>query len=156
MRTETGYTLAIKAYNEGVDPKPFLNEVKIFEHLQNLQGICIPVVVGSGESIFAGTIRGIIIMSYEGIGAATFELTETVLERIGGAFSAIHANRVYHQDITLRNILINEDKVSVIDFESAAICDREAPFLEGEQEVVERACARVRLSRDNDRFLDAY
>jgi len=49
----------------------------------------------------------------------------------------------YHRDVTLGNTRV---KVSVIGFESAAICDGEAPALEREQEVAERACAGIRVS----------
>ena len=51
------------------------------------------------------------------------------------------------------NILTHEDKDIVIDFEMAVIYERDAPVLEGEREAVERACAYVRLFRDNSHFL---
>ena len=103
--------------------------------------------------MYDGAKTGIIIMSYEGVNAELCDLTDTILDRIASAFSAIHGNCVHHGDVTLRNILVNGDKISVIDFEAASICDRDSPTLEGEQEVVERACARVKKSGDNDHFL---
>jgi hypothetical protein len=163
IRTPTGYTLAVKAYNEATRPDPdypvrdpFYNELEVYHHLRDLQGVCVPVVLCGDEAIFAGTMRHVIFMSFEGMSVARCELTDSLLEGIERAFAAIHAECVHHDDVTLANVLINGDKVSVIDFESARICDEGAPLLEGKQEVVERACERVRRSAENSRFLNAY
>lgn len=152
VRTGTGYTLVVKAYNENVDSMPFDNEIKIYKHLLELQGVFVPVVIGTGKAVFAGTTRHIIVMSYAGISANNCDLTVDVLDRISSAFSAIHAHCVYHQDISLRNILITEDNVSVIDFESAVICPRDSIMVPGEQVNVEKACAAVKTSGRNGDF----
>jgi RIO-like serine/threonine protein kinase len=152
VRTASGYALVVKAYNEDADAAPYCNELKIYRHLSKLQGIYVPVIVGSGKAVFAGTTRDVIMMSYGGASANDCYLTTNILDRIASAFSAIHANGVYHQDVSLRNILIDEDKVSVIDFESATICPRDSIMVPGEQERVEKACAAVKLSGRNNNF----
>jgi predicted Ser/Thr protein kinase len=152
VRTGTGYTLVVKAYNENADSRSFDNEVKIYKHLSELQGVFVPVVIGTGKDVFAGTTRHIIIMSYAGISADNCDLTVDILDRIAGAFSAIHANCVYHQDISLRNVLITENNVSVIDFESGVICPRDSIMVPGEQANVEKACAAVKISGKNGDF----
>jgi len=155
VRTPTGYTLVIKVFNEKADLEPFRNELEIYNHLEKLQGVCIPVVVGSGESVYAGTMRCIIIMSYEGVTAtnADLNLTDAMLDRIASVFSAIHCNSVFHQDLSLANVLVNDDKVTVIDFESATICERDAHVLKEEQRIVEEACDRVKVSGDKQFFM---
>jgi hypothetical protein len=100
VRTGAGYTLVM--YNENVDSMPFDNEIEIYKHLLELEGVIVPVVIGTGKAVFAGTTRHIIIMSYAGISADNCDLTVDVLDRISSTFSAIDPHRVYHQDISLR------------------------------------------------------
>ena len=89
--TATGYTLVIKLYN---DLDPFQNESRSprtsLEIARNLYSQC------RRQRRNTRTMHSIIIMSYKGICVATYNLTDTILDRIANAFSAIYGNYVYH------------------------------------------------------------
>jgi RIO-like serine/threonine protein kinase len=116
-----------------------------------LQGIYIPVVIGSRYSVFAGSMHDIIVMSYGGTIVEECAGSDEIVDRILKAFTAIHEMGVRHQDISSRNILVDNDgRVTVIDFESAAICDVDNLMVLGEQERVEQACNVVKASGNID------
>ena len=145
--TSAGYTILAKVFNENADNELFETEVTAYEHLGKLQGAYVPVILAATESVFAGTIRNIIIMSYGGISADKCIISNEVVDRILKAFKAIHSRGIWHQDIALRNILVDEvGRVNVIDFESAVICEEDADVVAGEQNKVEEACKRVKVS----------
>lgn len=134
-------------FNENADNQLFETELAAYEHLGKLQGAHVPVILAATESVFAGTIRNIMVMSYGGISADKCTVNNEVVDRILKALKAIHSRGIWHQDIALRNILVNKNgRVNVIDFESAVICDEGADVVAGEQDKVEEACKRVKAS----------
>lgn len=147
VRTLGGYTVLAKVFNENAEGLLFETEVAAYEHLRELQGAHVPVILATTESVFAGTIRNIIIMSYGGVSADKCTVNNEVIDRILKAFKAIHSLGIWHQDIALRNILVDKDgSVNVIDFESAVICEGDVDVVAGEQDRVEEACKRVKAS----------
>jgi hypothetical protein len=57
-----------------------------------------------------------------------------------------------YQDISLYSVLVDGRLGFVIDLEMAVICDQNSLMPPGEQKLVEKACARVKLSGKNDGF----
>jgi tRNA A-37 threonylcarbamoyl transferase component Bud32 len=90
-----------------------------------------------------------IIMSYGGVSARKNPIvTDFILERLVKAFTEIHALGVYHDDLALRNILIDKDRVAIIDFENSSITDPEDVDVVEEQEWAMEGCQRVKESKD--------
>ena len=89
----------------------------------------------------------IIIMSHAGETAGWCRsVNNEISDRILKAFTAIHEHNVRHQNLSLRNFLIDKDgRVAIVDLERGGICDDCAAVV-GEQERIRRACGEVKTS----------
>jgi len=94
-----------------------------------------------------------IFMSYGGVAAVKNPVINNFLvERLVKAFTEIHALGVYHEDLALRNILIDKDRVAIIDFENSHIANPEDPQVVEEQKWAVALCERVKESGEMKDF----
>ncbi|RYN15486.1 hypothetical protein AA0114_g12966 [Alternaria tenuissima] len=110
-------------------------EASIYERLQSIQGIHVPVHLGNIDletPYFYEGIVDLVHMMFLSFGGhlisqhLTTENKELVSEQVRLSADAIHRLGVLHRDLMLRNILWNEETghVMVIDFERAEIEQR--------------------------------
>jgi tRNA A-37 threonylcarbamoyl transferase component Bud32 len=148
VRTQSAYTLVVKVFDEKAEKSAFDNEIKLYGHLSDLQGVYIPYVLASGVAIFDGTVRRIIVMSYGGVplNKCVTDDAAAVAENLLKAFTALSEKNVCHDDIAFKNILVDEKgKVAVIDLESAGICPG-AEALHGQISMAEKGCQAIKDS----------
>jgi len=83
-----------------------------------------------------------IFMSYGGVAAERNPvINDFLVERLVKAFTEIHALGVYHEDLALRNILIDKDS---IDFENSHIADADDRYVVEEHEWALACCQRAK------------
>jgi tRNA A-37 threonylcarbamoyl transferase component Bud32 len=157
VRTNHAYTLVVKVFDEKAEKLAFDNEIKIYGHLSDLQGVYIPYVLASGVAIFDGTVRRIIVMSYGGVplDKCVTDDPVAVAENLRKAFTALSEKNVCHDDIAFKNILVDKkNNVAVIDLESSGICPG-AEALQGQIRMAENGCQAIKDSRKVVDFLPA-
>lgn len=112
-------TFISKEWNLQDNDDGFFSELALYlspRYLQDLQGICIPRIIG----IFRH--RDNIAVAFELPHANSWmeahpDLPPEVKERIIDAYRKIHEKNILHGDVGLRHILIGDDhKVTIIDF----------------------------------------
>jgi len=126
-------------------PRYFKQELEVYNHLDKIQGVSIPFIIGTTHGIFTGDKCDMIFMSYGGVAAERNPVINNFLaERLVKAFTEIHALGVYHEDLALRNILIDKDRVAIIDFENSHIADADDRYVVEEHEWALACCQRAK------------
>ena len=127
-----GYTLIAKGVEE-VDASILRHEARIYDRLRDIQGVHVPVSLGTVDLIlpyyFDGRIcTRFLLLSYAGrpLNHIDDSLDPGIITHIPEAFAAMHRRRVLHQDAELRNMLYDGKKVMIVDFERANIHERPA------------------------------
>lgn len=129
-----GYTVIAKGVQRHDEPY-LMHEVQVYHHLRTMQGIHIPVCLGSTRLLLPYYHRGgkymhFLLLSYAGV-----PLYETInkankrviISKVTHALKAIHGLRVLHCDAEPRNIMTNSTDeesgwaVQIVDFERAEI-----------------------------------
>lgn len=88
-----------------------------------------------------------IYMSYGGVAADLYpDVNDFLVDRLAKAFTEIHALGVYHEDPALRNILIDKDRVAIVDFENSRILKADDPRIVGEQDWAMSRCQRAKAT----------
>jgi len=145
VRTEQGFQLVVKAYKETAAPRLLKPELEVYNHLAKLQGTAIPVIIGTIHGVFVGDRCNMVYMSYGGVAAELNpEINDFLVDRLAKAFTGIHALGVYHEDPASRNILIDKDRVTIVDFENSHILTADDPIVEQEQTWAMECCHRVK------------
>jgi predicted Ser/Thr protein kinase len=148
-----GHVLVVKAYLERTESWLFENEVKIYEHLKELQGLHIPLVLGTTYSIASGVIRPMIIMSYGGVSLDRCAVNDELIDSIADALRALGTKDVYHEDFSLQNMLAQNNRAVVIDFESAQIRSDDPAIFEQYAKSIDFLCEWTKKSGDLRDFI---
>ena len=116
-----GEEVAVKVCDTWKQPdieKELLNEVKIYNVLEDIQGLYIPRLKTAGYAW--GNMLFAIATEIVGVSIRGMSLRDVELQKIVEALSAIHHHGILHNDIHKDNILIQPDnggfRVSFIDF----------------------------------------
>ncbi|KAK4073571.1 hypothetical protein Purlil1_13013 [Purpureocillium lilacinum] len=130
-----GYTLVAKGVEE-VDAGILRHEARIYEELRAIQGIHVPVSLGTLDLAlpyyFDGRIcTSFLFLSYAGrpLNHMNDTVQPGIVANVSEALTAIHKRGVLHRDAEPRNLLCDGNTIMVVDFEKADICKR--PVLEG-------------------------
>ncbi|KAG5291100.1 hypothetical protein I7I50_01053 [Histoplasma capsulatum G186AR] len=129
-----GYTLVGKGFP--LEFGPYLRHEKaLYDHLQPIQGVHIPVCLGtidvSKRPMFYDGIADIphlLLLAHAGTEISKCNVAETqIVSAVSEALQAVHALGVLHRDAEERNMFWSEEgeNVLVIDFERAKILRRE-------------------------------
>lgn len=109
-----GYTFVAKGV-ETMDDMPLRNEHQMYNQLQSLQGICIPVCLGIIDLIEpyyynSGAYEHFMLISYGGrpILKELPEPEPDVVEKVIAALGRLHQHQVLHGDAEPRNVLYDE------------------------------------------------
>lgn len=131
--TSHGYTVIAKGVRRHNIPH-LEHEAMIYQYLRPLQGIHIPVCLGSTNLILPYYHQGcrfvrFLFQSYAGVPvfkAIKEGNKESIFSNISQAIKAIHQLRVLHRDPMPRNIMVDEKSgcVQIIDFERSKINER--------------------------------
>ena len=143
----------MKAYLERTESWLFENEVKIYELLKELQGLYIPLVLGTTYSIASGVIRPMIIMSYGGVSLDRCAVNDELIDSIADALRALGTKDVYHEDFSLQNMLAQNNRAVVIDFESAQIRSHDPAIFEQYAKTIEYLCEWTKKSGNLSDFI---
>ena len=150
--TAHGYTVIAKGVQHH-DVPHLQHEAKVYRHLRPIQGIHIPVCLGSTNLVLpyyhqGGKFVRFLFQSYAGVPVfrAINEANKPdILSNITHAMDAIHQLRVLHCDAMPRNIMTDEKSgwVQIVDFERAKI----------QKEVVSRKKISLRSKSANGRVI---
>ena len=132
--TSHGYTVIAKGVQRHNVPH-LLHESKVYRHLRPIQGIHIPVCLGSTNLVLpyyhnGGQFVCFLFQSYAGVPvsqAINKENKADMLSNITHAIQAIHRLRVLHCDPMPRNMMADKNSgwVQIVDFERARIQEEE-------------------------------
>jgi hypothetical protein len=141
-----GHGVVVKLYEEDTEHYLFERELEIYDHLSDIQGIYIPVILAAFEWTL-GAPSPFIIMSYGGVPLHRCKANDPLIDELTNAAVAICARGVVLDDSSENNVLVHNNKVSVIDFESAFIVDPPSPAaLERYKIKMENIAEGVRVS----------
>lgn len=141
-----GHGLIVKLYDENTEQHLFEQELDVYDHLVDIQGIYTPVVIGS-VSVPMGSFSRMIFMSYGGIPLSRCTANDDLIDELIDAAVAMYAHGVVLDDSSPENLLVHNNKVSVIDFESALIVGPPSPAaLEKYRIEMESIAKTVRVS----------
>lgn len=121
-----GHGLIVKLYDENTEQYLYQQELDVYDHLVDIQGIYTPVVVASA-TVQMGSFSRMIFMSYGGIPLQRCTANDDLIDELIKAAVAMHAHGVVLDDSSPNNLLVHNNKVSVIDFESALIVNPPSP-----------------------------
>jgi RIO-like serine/threonine protein kinase len=150
VETESGYHLVAKVFHLDVDQTLPKHEAEIYDYLEELEGTIVPVLIGRLRSVYAGTMRYILLMSCGGNAASRCEnIAAETADNIFSAHNILLDYGVWQEDVTTDNFLIDDNgRVKIIDFETAEIFDvdrQSAPdYVRREKEHLRRQCDRVK------------
>lgn len=114
--------LAMKVFDAGdtAAAKSFVNELKAYDVLSELQGRSIPVLHSFGRMAHTGCPA--IVMQWAGCSIKRHDnLSIRLLETAKQGLQAMHKMHVSHGDVCLGNILIHKDRILFCDLGSSSI-----------------------------------
>jgi len=138
-----GHLVVVKAYHEETETVLSDKEVEVYDHLSELQGICIPLILAKVSAVYNGTRRRLLFMSYGGIPLHRCTANDALVDNLAKACTALRTHGIILDDSSPANVLANGDSIAVIDFEMAYIVDPPSPaalesFKGGVEELAER------------------
>jgi hypothetical protein len=138
-----GHLVVVKAYHEKTETVLSDTELEVYDHLSELQGIYIPLLLANVSAVYNGTRRRLLFMSYGGIPLHRCTANDELVDNLAKACIAIRANGILLDDSSPANVLANGGSVAVIDFEMAYIIDPPSPdaldrFKEDVEELAEK------------------
>lgn len=146
--TAYGYTVIAKGVRSH-DVPYLIHEAKIYRHLQSIQGIHIPVCLGSANLILPYYYQGakfvrFLFQSYAGVPVSQIihaEAKADILSKITYAVDAIHRLSVLHRDLVPRNIMTDakSGSIQIIDFERAEIREKKIEVVSSRKKLLLRA-----------------
>ena len=141
-----GHGLIVKLYNEETEQYLYERELEVYHHLSELQGVYVPVILGAVDAPM-GSYSRMIIMSYGGVPLHHCTPNDELIDELAKAAIAICAHGIFLDDNSTDNLLVNDNKVAVIDFESAFIVEPPSPAaLERYKAEIEGVAEKVRIS----------
>jgi predicted Ser/Thr protein kinase len=108
--------VVLKRANNKVARCRLQTELRIYRQLQHLQGSVVPRVLGSGRDYLITEDCGESLIWYTGVYNA-------LKPKVRRAIQTMHAAKVYHGDLASRNVLVQGERVTIIDFENSAVVD---------------------------------
>jgi serine/threonine protein kinase len=109
MENYKGMKIALKVGDlKSVPLEELLNEVAIYQVLEELQGDCIP------ELLFFGYLEGLFCIGLSLFGSPPSVLTSTQKNQLWDSLNKIHQRGVSHGDIKLNNILLGEKDTPIL------------------------------------------
>ncbi|KAK1637271.1 hypothetical protein BDP81DRAFT_427086 [Colletotrichum phormii] len=129
-----GYTLVAKGV-ETVDLGRLQHENDVYNRLQPIQGIYIPICLGRVDLVLpyyydSGVFKHFLFLSWAGL--PLFETIQQItkadiINKVATAYKAIHRLHILHRDAEPRNIVYEEGSgnVMIVDFERAELCGRQ-------------------------------
>ena len=143
-----GHGVVVKLYEEDTEHYLYERELEIYDHLSDIQGIYVPVILGAFEWAL-GAPSPFIIMSYGGLPLHRCTANDGLIDELTKAAIAICAHGVVLDDSSPNNVLVHNNRVVVIDFESAFIVRPPSPAaLERYKIEMESIAGQVRASGD--------
>jgi len=125
-----GYTFVAKGMEEH-NRKHLRNEGRVYKHLSDLQGTCIPVCMGEISLRLpyyygGGEYTQMLLLSWGGRPLWDYIRSDnrsSLMQKATRALAQFHQRRVLHGDAELRNLVYDkvEDRLMVIDLERATI-----------------------------------
>jgi hypothetical protein len=141
-----GHGMIIKMYDEKTEHYLYEKELEIYNHLSDLQGLYLPVILAAFEWAI-GAPSPLIVMSYGGIPLHRSSPNDELIDELSKAALAICAHGVVIDDSSTDNVLVHENKVAVIDFESAFIVNPPNPAaLQQYKAEIESVAEKVKIS----------
>ncbi|KAF9878757.1 hypothetical protein CkaCkLH20_03657 [Colletotrichum karsti] len=129
-----GYTLVAKGV-ETIDLSRLQHENDVYNQLQPIQGIYIPVCLGRVDLVLpyyydSGVFMHFLFLSWAGL--PLFETIQQttkadIIKKVTTAYKEIHKLQILHRDAEPRNIVYEEEngKVMIVDFERAEFRGRQ-------------------------------
>lgn len=148
-----GHILVVKAYYQETEQYLCDTELNMYNHLAHLQGDIIPLLLGTAHSNFAGSDCRMLIMSYGGIPLHQCTANDELIINLTKCAIALRSNGVLLADSRMDNVLVNGNKVTVIDLESAYLIDQSSASIRNFESEIEELALEVKKSGDLEALL---
>jgi hypothetical protein len=148
-----GHIVVAKVYYQETEQYLCDTELNMYTRLSHLQGDCIPVLLGTEHSLFAGSYCRALIMSYGGIPLHECTANDELIDNLTKTAIVLRSNGVLLEDSRMDNVLVNEAKVTVIDLESAYLVHPNSTSIREFEIDIEQLAREVKKSGDLEALL---